>query len=296
MSDTDLTEWMEGKQHSVFRPEDYTVALKNAEDKLTQLITDKKVTADHLQVLLDYQKFIGMKEFTLEKNDCSRVHRLKEALIAGHVLYFTDDHKFTGAIKDTPTIAVDDANVFVVQHNWKAAFGEAIGTVDSEFNLPFDHCVFEFRINGHTLILITFSKKELKWCAFAEFGHYWFELEPSIGMPAPVGEYAWAQIRAICIALDAEVATHTVVRASSALNKKREKTGKPALSDFNVVNLARRHRISNPANSVGGEPINRKRLHFRRGHWRHFDTSKTWVKWALVGDQSLGFVDKEYRL
>jgi hypothetical protein len=40
---------------------------------------------------------------------------------------------------------------------------------------------------------------------------------------------------------------------------------------------------------------NRKRLHLRRGHWRHFATYRTWIKWMMVGNPDLGFVDKEYR-
>jgi hypothetical protein len=38
------------------------------------------------------------------------------------------------------------------------------------------------------------------------------------------------------------------------------------------------------------------RLHFRRRHWRHFVNHKTWIKWTLVGDPDLGFIDKDYRL
>jgi hypothetical protein len=30
--------------------------------------------------------------------------------------------------------------------------------------------------------------------------------------------------------------------------------------------------------------------------WRHFVSHKTWIKWTLVGDPDLGFIDKEYRL
>jgi hypothetical protein len=33
-----------------------------------------------------------------------------------------------------------------------------------------------------------------------------------------------------------------------------------------------------------------------RGHWRHYERHKTWIKWTLVGDPDLGFVDKHYRL
>lgn len=37
-------------------------------------------------------------------------------------------------------------------------------------------------------------------------------------------------------------------------------------------------------------------MHFRRGHWRHYQDHRTWIKWCLVGDPDLGFVDKHYKL
>lgn len=107
-------------------------------------------------------------------------------------------------------------------------------------------------------------------------------------------KYLWDQVRAICISLDAEIAVTTVERAPLALNEKRQKAGKPPLSDFHVVDLSKRHRVANSADGAGEG--SKKRLHFRRGHWRHFETSKTWVKWCLVGNPDLGFISKSYTL
>lgn len=61
-----------------------------------------------------------------------------------------------------------------------------------------------------------------------------------------------------------------------------------------VISLANRR--NRPAALGGDGSSRRRRLHFRRGHWRHFETHKTWIKWMLVGDPDLGFVEKEYRL
>lgn len=61
-----------------------------------------------------------------------------------------------------------------------------------------------------------------------------------------------------------------------------------------IVDLARRHRIANPAEPSGNG--SRKRLHFRRGHWRHYESMKTWIRWCLAGDPDLGFIDKHYTL
>lgn len=64
------------------------------------------------------------------------------------------------------------------------------------------------------------------------------------------------------------------------------------------MSLARRHeradRLPTPAGAF--EHHTRKRLHFRRSHWRHYVSHKTKIPWTLVGDPNLGFVEKEYRL
>lgn len=36
--------------------------------------------------------------------------------------------------------------------------------------------------------------------------------------------------------------------------------------------------------------------HIDRAIWRRFETHKTWIKWTLVGDPDLGFIEKHYRL
>jgi hypothetical protein len=38
------------------------------------------------------------------------------------------------------------------------------------------------------------------------------------------------------------------------------------------------------------------RLHFRRGHYRHYPNHKLWIRWCLVGNPDLGFIDADYRL
>ena len=77
------------------------------------------------------------------------------------------------------------------------------------------------------------------------------------------------------------------------VKQKRASKGKPPLTDFHIVELNRRPRASS---SVVGTTDAKLRLHFRRGHWRHFDTHKTWINWTLVGNPDLGWIDKEYRI
>lgn len=107
------------------------------------------------------------------------------------------------------------------------------------------------------------------------------------------------QIRAISIALEARVAEKEIVRAPFKLNRKREQGGKLPIYDHHVVNLSRRGPRGLPRDRdlIPNEDKRRApRLHFRRGHWRHYATHKTRIAWMLVGNHDLGFIDKEYRL
>lgn len=114
----------------------------------------------------------------------------------------------------------------------------------------------------------------------------------------PLIDLVSAQVRAVCISLEAEVAVTEVVRADHKLNHAREKRGKLPILDYHVVTLAHRRRtLPRAADLDPNREYTRKRLHLRRGHWRHYDGDfRTWIKWCLVGDPELGFVDKEYRL
>lgn len=206
------------------------------------------------------------------------------------------------------------AQVFVVQHNWAAAFAKAEGFDDGEYRLPYEAAVFEFRFSGfRTCISITapghipesaMLNVETKngWVLGGIYRHAhgaWETVKPTVeDMLGNVMAEAGRQIKAICVALGAEVAVTEVVRAPHQLNVARAKRGKPPLLDFRTVSLAERKRYA-PRPLADGEerePGTRKRLHFRRGHDRHYPTYKVWIEWMLVGDPELGFIDKHYRL
>jgi hypothetical protein len=87
-----------------------------------------------------------------------------------------------------------------------------------------------------------------------------------------------------------------VIRAPHKLNAARERRGDVPMLDYTTINLARRRERPEPLSENGDESRQSVRLHFRRGHWRHFETHKTWIKWTLVGNPDLGFVEKHYRL
>lgn len=255
------------------------------------------VPANHpaLFELTKVMEWLEAGKFVLEKNECSRLHLLTEALLSKRCLRYGGTDK----IWVTHTSRADDPilhvkHTFVMRHDWAGAFEGAVGIADN-CRLPFEMCAFEFRISGHTVIAVSFGEEVAKsyFIPFVQSGDYWVALELN-DVPDTLVEFLQIQICASCVALDAEVATHSVVRAPAKLNEKRVSKGHRPLSDYYVVDLAKRHRVANPSTEVGGG--GKKRLHFRRGHWRHYEETKTWVKWCLVGNPDLGFVNKHYSL
>lgn len=226
----------------------------------------------------------------LEKNDCSRLHHLVTDLKISKKLM---GDKMKG--DDVDSIEWEKMTPFVVQHDWASAFQNAGDYADGVFNLPYEMCAFEFRITGRSVTMLAF---QTEGCApsfqvYVQFGNYWVSHDEAENYPAKL--FAMQQVKAICVALDAEVATRTMVRAPEKLNRKRQGEGKLPLYSYHIVNLNRRYRAANPS-AGGGSSLGKKRLHFRRGHWRHYAEFKTWIKWTLVGNPELGFIDKEYRL
>ena len=233
----------------------------------------------------------------LERNDCSRLHQLIQAFADGKIMS-------TNKVgRDDWKAFSQDNHAFVVQHDWASAFKGAQDFDGGEFRWPYDICSFEFRLSGKTVIAVCFQdpKKELLketngigCILFYEQDGYWVTFGEK-DRTSMQGMYLWDHLRAIAIALEAEVAVHEVVRAPHAANKKRVEAGKVPMNDFHVVSLARRAR-GKPLQAAAGDVNGSRRLHFRRGHWRHFETHKTWIKWMLVGNPDLGFIAKEYRL
>ncbi|HEY6225420.1 MAG TPA: hypothetical protein VIW26_16675 [Gemmatimonadales bacterium] len=261
------------------------------EADLTHLEIDSALLEDKIGALRDLEAWMDKPpRLQLERNDCSRLHKLKEAAKSGWII---DGEKkdSTGVLKGAEHI-VAIANTFVVKHDWASAFANA-QDVAGEFCLPYNQCAFEFRLDGRNVILWAQELNgEQSFTAFTETRKFWYC--PPQDVKDEFLRFLWDQVRAICIALDAEVAAHEVVRASVALNEKRARNGKVPLSDYRIIDLARRHRIANPS---GGVSTGRKvRMHFRRGHWRHYDDRKTWIKWMLVGNPDLGFIQKHYSL
>lgn len=202
---------------------------------------------------------------------------------------------------------------FLIQHDWAAAFANATDYEGGEYRLPADFCIFEGRVNGRRFIAdmseldgvincFPFVETTEGWALIGTYdwiggvlrSHDWYVPDNPISDKKLIG-FIGAQVRAICIGLEAEVAATEVIRAPHKLNRAREKAGKKPIFDHHVVKLANRQRLTQAEPDPDREIV-RKRMHFVRGHWRHYQNSKTWIKWHLRGDPELGFIDKEYRL
>lgn len=226
----------------------------------------------------------------LEKNDCSRLHQLIAGLRMMH--RHLPETTRNGDPNDFPW---KEVNPFVVQHDWASAFKNATDYDEGTFKLPYEMCAFEFRISGASVTVLAMQQDEqpAKFQFYAGIDGLWLTEDKEPSYPAAY-TFAKDQIKAICVALEADVATRHMERVSEKVNRKREQEGREPFFSYHIVSLNRRFRASNP--SRGGVPTTHKRLHFRRGHWRHYESFKTWVRWCLVGDPELGFIEKEYRL
>ncbi len=244
-------------------------------------------------------RLYGYDEWNLQKPSGSSLH---------HFLEYTKAHRNVDT--EMADVMRDQFQVFVIEHDWAKAFKGATDFHTGEFPFPYDYCCFELRVNG-VRVLILIGPDRNGALAFG-IDDEWLAMSVSFspdGVISMTGDakqnanesfvgFIAAQLRGVCIMLDAEVAELEVRRAPEKLNRAREKHGKTLLKDYHVVRLAHRHRVraAEERASDFDENYTRKRLHFRRGHDRHYQNYKVWIRWQLVGDPELGFVDKEYRL
>lgn len=257
------------------------------------------VAAEHalnsLRVIDDaLDEWVQSPTFKVERNECSRLHKFHEAVIAGRVF-----GPPTVKPETVRTVAHSLCAVppFVVQHDWAAAFKGAQDFKDGTYPLPYEETVFEFRLNGK-VVLFGVEQHNGRHGGFVFVqctdGAWWMAGSTAEGEDGgPLCAALWAHVRAICIALDAEIATHEIIRGPAKLNEARAKKGAPPLNDYHIVRL-RGRQVGRPEHFGGSHRS--PRLHFRRGHWRHLTTHTVWIRWCLAGDPDLGFIEKDYRL
>lgn len=192
----------------------------------------------------------------------------------------------------------------LIRHDWAAAFEGAQDFDGGTLRLPFPNSAFEFVISGRPVVVLAVqdpgddsivcmpATRSLKrWALF----NAQMRLDRPINRDADsLWTFIHRQIRAACIVLDAEVAEVEAIREPYRGKVRGPGAPLPALS-HHVINLSKKRVRSAPA-EPSVDPVRRRRLHLRRGHWRHYATSKTWINWMLVGDPDLGFIEKEYRL
>ena len=289
--------------------------------------------------LRELREWVDGQCYVLQKPEGSAWHKLIQAGHEQKVYGWDQGEKKTFSFWGKVDV-VAQAQVFVVEHDWAKAFDKATDFHGGEFNMPFEGCVFEFRISGRRVcaatgplsptgqmtVFLFVGLKDGSWFTFGPYTPEAMEPDHPDNKPWGLVGLVWGNIRAVCIALDAEVAVSDVKEAPRKLNAARAKKGLLPLKDYHVVSLTRRLRGERAPREPGAEPTHRKRLHFRRGHHRTYidgvehpctehvwqnradvDRSgrqycgacavyRRWIKWMLVGNPDLGFIDKHYRL
>jgi hypothetical protein len=244
------------------------------------------------------------RDLKIEKPDGPSFRALRKAVAEGDTICFSKDIYGDIPANDFEKEVFRLTEIVVIEHDWASAFKGA-NIDDSVIKLPYDVCAFEFKFSGRPVIaLATQFGSEIAFTPAIYHEDAWFmtdfvsRLGEDDGDPEDEGililmELMKAQIKAACIALDAQVATAEVVREPHVPS--HGSNNYQPLKSYHVVKLANRGARALPM-AESAETGRRIRLHFRRGHWRHFESHKTWVKWCLVGDPDLGFVDKHYKL
>jgi len=292
--------------------------VRRLDRELANLTKDKV----RLQTMLDAAIEAGewaKKPLVMQTPPATMFHHLRQSVIDGSAIFCASLNRGRGPRQTFTEVNAQefedmwsDASVFLIEHDWAAAFAKATDYSDGEIKLPDDVCVFEFRISGRHVIVIASDadgriylqpivQTKLGWI-FPQYVYYYAgdrwepEQHGTDDTIDSLVQIVGQQIKAVAIALDAEVAASEIVRAPHKLNHARERRGKLPVNSYHVISLSRRSRAPRLDRDPDAEPAYHVRLHFRRGHWRHYENHKTWIRWMLVGDPDLGFVDKHYKL
>lgn len=249
----------------------------------------------------------------MQKIDSSKWTAFQEAVYSDNI-FSSHSEPYQGVLD-----FIDDANpqIFLIQHEWakllRTASDEKGNKLDlNDFRLPFKRCIFEVHLDSRRMLILMDEDEadEIQFIVCIDCKDCWFVgerfsfrkfmieyVQTYVDAHNVVPEnYVLDNIAAMCICIEANVIDVEVTRAPHKLNASRAKQGKLPLPAYNTVSLNRRYRVINPTERSGD--TGRKgtvRMHFRRGHWRHYETHKTWIKWMLVGNPDLGFVEHEYR-
>lgn len=269
---------------------------RSVRSELRLLDDEKAVLQRKVDAWTEIEVSASVLPVAFSKPTSSRYHELVAEIAAGNVIVPNgEDVTFVTRLK------LEQMQVFLVEHNWHSAFENATDYQEGEIHLPYPETCFEFDIHKMRICALFFEEHgSLSSSLFFQTGAGWafcsVDAETAGQIAGPIGLAVGQQVRAICIALDADVAEAEVIRAPYRLNRAREKRGELPIYDHHVIALSRRAKPS-PMSSGSEERTKRSpRLHFRRGHWRNYEKHKTWIKWTLVGDPDLGYIEKHYRI
>lgn len=114
------------------------------------------------------------------------------------------------------------------------------------------------------------------------------EYDPHAGRRTDLpDEYALGFIRSLCDILAIINSPNIIEKETtdySKLNKKRIKQGKPPLPDVTTITIKREIlKELKEQEEAEREPGAKKRLHWRRGHFKHMPTGTFWYSACLVG-------------
>lgn len=317
------------------------------DEKVKQATADLRQAERRYKAVAELADWIRRGSAVLERPGHSIFHNFLEEQAS---LVIVNDELLLqpGWALDLEQSKFDDYQVFLVEHDWAAAFKNATDFAEGEeFKAPYDRCAFEFKFSGmrwlvmlqHNRTISIIARTSVGWIApmfnyvFRDGKWQWLgmEFKPNqlTHIPMPEGhEDPWrflfdvflVQLKAVCVALEAKVADTDQQAPPASVNRQRAKHDKQPLAGYHVVRLSHQcHRAR--SEPVEGREVVRHRMHFRRGHWRHYHAEadahghqwlakdalgreccaacsayRRWIEWQLVGDPDLGFIDKEYRL
>jgi hypothetical protein len=168
------------------------------------------------------------------------------------------------------------------------------GAPEGEFRLPYPVCAFQFTFDGRPVIIVGSEEDDrIDFFSVAKVKDTWALLELKDDEAGTLEKCMRDEIRALCIVLETEIAEETIIRAPHRLNAARVRRNRLPINDYSTIDLRQRHRYE----AMGSdERRSSPRLHFRRGHWRHYSGFKSWVRWTVAGDPSKGILFSEYRV
>lgn len=279
------------------------VEISSHDREIKSLHEEQRALEARGNVIAELARWSAESGLKIERPDGPSFRKLRKAVAEGRTAYLGKDPLATAPALDFEKEVFRHAEILVIEHDWAAAFNGA-NIESATIRLPYDVCAFEFKFASRPVIAFAIQvDTDIVFCPAICFGDLWMVTDFVLPLDFDANDERTAyvielldavseQIKAACIALDAEVAEASAVRE---VHSGSGKGISQPLKAHHVISLARR--TSRPAALSSGDGSGRrKRLHFRRGHWRHYEDHKTWIRWMLVGDPDLGFVDKEYRL